>query len=90
MCEIILYPHLALVLLILGSINEFSDARASFRTGFYPKNQRTAGEKNGIKGTPKQSRGISALLFFLAKTESYWRLPPSSTFVPIPPAMAFL
>jgi hypothetical protein len=56
---------LALVLLILGSINEFSDARASFRTGFYPKNQRTAGEKNGIKGTPKQSRGIkrSAFLF---------------------------
>jgi len=55
---------LAPVLLILKDINEFSDARASFRTGFYPKNKRTAGEKNGIKGTPKQSRGTSALLFF--------------------------
>jgi hypothetical protein len=56
---------MALILLINKNINEFSDARASFRTGFYPKNKRTAGEKNGIKGTPKQSRGISALLYFL-------------------------
>jgi hypothetical protein len=48
-----LHPHLALVLLSKENINGFSDARASFRTGFYPKNQRTAGENNGIRGTPK-------------------------------------
>ena len=47
---------------------ESSDARASFRTGFYPKNKRTAGEKSGNRGTPKQSRGIGALLFFLGQS----------------------
>jgi hypothetical protein len=67
--EKIYKPSLASILLVNKNINEFSDARASFRTGFYPKNQRTAGEKNGIRGTPKQSRGKSALLFFLGRGE---------------------
>lgn len=60
--------HLALSLLIREDINEFSDARASFRTGFYPFKSENRRGKKRYQGNSKakQRQKRSAFLFGLS------------------------